>query len=91
MKYTTDNTINKLEDIKNRIIKIVEQFFNSLKIDIENKQQKNKENQKRDAELLKSLVNIILNLGLRKMVISHYFIRNIKLRKKYDICHSLLW
>lgn len=44
MKYTTDNTINKLEDIKNRIIKIVEQFFNSLKIDIENKQQKNKEN-----------------------------------------------
>lgn len=24
MKYTTDNTINKLEDIKNRIIKIVE-------------------------------------------------------------------
>lgn len=44
MKYTTDNTINKLEDIKNRIIKIVEQFFNSLKIDVENKQQKNKEN-----------------------------------------------
>lgn len=44
MKYTTDNTINKLEDIKNRIIKIVEQFFHSLKIDVENKQQKNKEN-----------------------------------------------
>lgn len=44
MRYTTDNTINKLEDIKNRIIKIVEQFFNSLKIDVENKQQKNKEN-----------------------------------------------
>ncbi|CAK79566.1 unnamed protein product (macronuclear) [Paramecium tetraurelia] len=56
MAYATDNTINKLLDIQNRIIRVVEQFFKSLINDVQNKQKKNQQNQEKDAESLKQLV-----------------------------------
>ncbi|CAD8064991.1 unnamed protein product [Paramecium primaurelia] len=49
-------TIDKLNKIQERIIKVVEQFFKSLINDVENKQKKNQQNQEKDADQLKQLV-----------------------------------
>ncbi|CAD8087836.1 unnamed protein product [Paramecium sonneborni] len=56
MDSATDNTIKKLEAIQRRIKQVVDQFFESLINDVKNKQEKNKSNQKKDADSLKKLV-----------------------------------